>query len=477
MSYKLLIIDDDKQFVNSAKVALAKFNVDAAYSVDEAKNKLDDSVDLVLLDLVFDESRANVLQGMAFLPYLKSSYPDLPVVVMTGYSSTEKAVQAIKLGAEDFFNKKDMLWVDWIDKIRNYSKKYQKIRELEKRTDELESIVADTKILGVSKEIEYVRLKLRDIAQHSDDITVFLQGETGTGKNLAVRYFREYSKRKNKPYKELSIFELSPTILESELFGHAKGSFTGAFEAKVGLFEAADRGIIFLDEIGDYDLNIQSKIMRFIETKTISAVGSTKEKILDLQLILATNQDIKQLIKTGKFREDLYQRINQIKIELPPLRDRKKDIPILTEHFFNHFRIKEKTNLLKISPEVYDLLHDYHWPGNIRELQSVIWEACANARLHDDNIMKPEHIRKEIQNLKRPIMEPKRNIREVKLQLELQTIDNALRETMGQKEKAAQLIGSTADSMRYKIKDSIRRNPEFIRKFSYIARYYRKLFK
>ena len=474
MKYNILVVDDNEQFVESIKIALKNFHIIKAFSIEEAKNKINSEIDLVLLDLVFDESNPDYLQGLELLPYIHKNLPDLIVVIMTNYPSKDKIVESIKSGAEDFFIKKELDWSEWEKRIENYCRNSQKIRELKTKTKELEEKYDDTEIIGVSPEIEFVKRKLRDIAKHSDDINVFIQGETGTGKNLAVKYFKKYSKRIDKPYKEFSIFELSDSVLESELFGHIKGSFTGADKDKIGLFEAANGGILFLDEIGDYDLKTQIKIMRFMEDKTISPVGSTKSKKLDLQLIMATNQDIPELIKKGRFREDLYQRINRIKVELPLLRERRKDIKILADYFFNHFRIKEKTNLKVISNEVYDILDNYSWPGNVRELQSVIWEACTNARLYNDSILTTKHLRKELTsyNENTSIKNENDDLAVKKAELELEAIDEALAKTYGKKAEAAKLLGMNADQMRYRVLKFYKENKIDMNKFRNIRKYY-----
>jgi len=472
MKYNILVVDDNKQFVESINIALKNFHIIKAFSIEEAKNKINSEIDLVLLDLVFDENNPDYLQGLEFLPYIHKNFPDLIVVIMTNYPSKDKIVESIKSGAEDFFIKKELDWSEWEKRIENYCRNSQKIRELKTKTKELEERYDDTEIIGVSPEIEFVKRKLRDIAQHSDDITVFIQGETGTGKNLAVKYFKKHSKRKDKPYKEFSIFELSDSVLESELFGHIKGSFTGADKDKIGLFESANGGILFLDEIGDYDLKTQKKIMRFMEDKTISPVGSTKSKKLDLQLIMATNQDIPELIKKGRFREDLYQRINRIKIDLPSLKERREDIKILTDYFFNHFRVKEKTNLKVISNEVYDIFYNYQWPGNVRELQSVIWEACTNARLYNDSILTTRHLRKELISKNSIFQNESDNLAVKKAELELEAIDKALSKTYGKKAEAAKLLGMNADQMRYRVLKYFKEMKVDFGKFKNIRTYY-----
>ena len=454
LQFRLLVIDDNKSFLSSAIVALKHFSVDTASSISEAREKLTNEYDLFLLDLVFDDKDPDLLQGMEFLKYIHENFPYANVIIMTNYSSTDITVNAIKSGAVDFINKKELNWSEWRIRIENYCKNSSRIKQLEEKARQLEEKYDPTEIIGISREIEYIRKRLKDLAQNSDDISLLITGETGTGKNLAAKYFRKYSRRNKNPFIEFSIFEITESLMESELFGHVKGAFTGAIQDKKGLFEEADGGILFLDEIGDYDLRIQKKVMRFLEEKVITRVGSSEKTQIDTQLILATNQNIPKLISEGKFREDLYHRINRINITLPPLRERIEDIVFLTDYFFNYFKEKEKTNLLKISPDVYSLFEKYNWPGNVRELQSVIWDACTKARLTNDKTLRASHLRDEIkaiqnQNNRQELSFKSLNQREANMELE--SIETALHKFNGNKSQACAELGLTLDQMRYKI--------------------------
>ena len=456
MKPTLLIVDDNLAFTDSVAFVLTEFLVLKAHSPDEARERIHAPIDLVLLDLVFDEKSPEKQEGLEFIPELKTLLPDTPIIVLTNYPSIETTVQAIKAGASDFLNKRDLDWTEWKTRLMNYANSSLRIRELETRNRELEKSADDSDILGSTPEIDYVRRRLRDLASNSSDVSIFLIGETGTGKNHAARYFRKYSTRAKKAYKEFSILELSESLVESELFGHVKGAFTGAVSDKKGLFELAEGGILFLDEIGDYDLKIQTKILRFLDNKTITPVGSGKSKQLDLQLILASNQDIPALIKEKRFREDLYQRINRIRIELPALRDRIEDIPILTLSFFHLFKEKEKTKLVSVDPLVIDLFSGYSWPGNIRELQSVIWDACTKARLYGDTTLQTKHLKRELAEpsfLSRSFANSDdiKSKQEKIVMLELRSIDEALQKSFGQKAVAAEMLGMNADQLRYKI--------------------------
>ena len=480
--YNILVADDDNKFIDSVKIILKDFNIISANTIIEAEHALSTNIDLVFLDLVFDKNNPDHLQGLELLEIIREKYPDLQVIVLTNYVNINTAIKAgnLGIGSEDFLNKGELNWSEWIHRIRNYCKKSYQIRELSNKNIELQKQLEESEIIGDSEYIEFVRRKLRDIAENSNDINLFIYGETGTGKNLAVKYFREFSKRKNKPFKEFSILELSEALLESELFGHTKGAFTGAVENKKGLFEIADGGILFLDEIGDYDLQTQKKIMRFIEDKTITPVGSTQSKSLDIQLIMATNQNIPELIKEGQFREDLYQRINRVKIELPPLRVRRTDIKILADYFFNHFRLKEKTDLRAMDDKIYEVFEKYSWPGNIRELQSVIWEACTNARILNDKILRPHHLRNEVIKLEYGKRENNSIFNDLELKIantELTSINEALNKTYGNKTEAAKILKISVDAMRYKVMKYFSDNPYFLKEYEYIVKFYSYLFK
>jgi len=473
--FKILVADDNQDFLESVKTVLHEFRVLTSNSIIDANQKLSPDLDAVLLDLVFDDSRPEKLQGMDFLPQIHNLYPDLPIIIMTNYTSTDISFLAGKAGATDFLSKKDLNWIEWKNRIKKYCEKSVRIRELKLKTETLENKYDETQIIGSSQAIEYVRKQLKDLAQNSVEIPILITGETGTGKNLAVKYFRKHSPRKDKPYKEFSISELSETVLESELFGHVKGAFTGADKDKKGLFEEADGGILFLDEIGDYDLKIQKKIIRFIEDKTISPVGSTHSKKLDVQLVMATNRNLTKLISEEKFREDLYYRINKVKIELLPLRERKEDIVFLTDYFFNYFKEKEKTNLLKIIPDVYEILKSYKWLGNVRELQSVILAACTRARLSNDKELSLRHLPEEIVQQKEKVSEktgfPTINTKIVILELE--EIERALEKANGKKSEAAKMLGMSLDQMRYRVQRVI--DFRIIEKFLNIKQAYYKI--
>ena len=452
--YKILVADDNKDFLDSVIAALKTFHVITASSIDSAKKYLSNNIDLVLLDLVFDDRSPDDLQGLKLLKHIHDNYPELQIIIMTNYSSTDIIVQAMKAGASDFLNKGELNWIEWKIRLTNYCKQSQRIKVLTEKAYQLENKYDDSEIIGISPQIDYVRRRLKDLAENTTESSIFITGETGTGKNLAVKYFRKYSNKDGKAYKEFSISEKHDEILESELFGHVRGAFSGAIDNKKGLFEEANGGILFLDEIGDCDIDSQIKILRFIEDKTITPVGGTQCRNLDVQLIMATNKDIRKLIQNKLFREDLFQRINRIRVELPALRNRKEDIKYLTDYFFNHFKEKEKTDLKLIDSEVYKIFESYDWPGNIRELQSVILDACTRARLYNDTILSLKYIRNEILETKDSFNYSENDQLESDYKvaiIRLQEIEDALKEHNGSKSKAAKSISLNLDNMRYRV--------------------------
>lgn len=478
---RLLIIDDNKAFTESVAFALNDFQVVQHNAPEDVNGLRAIMPDLILLDLVFDDRFPEIQQGLEMIPKLNERCPDVPVVVLTNYPSIETTVKAIKAGATDFLNKGDLNWNEWRIRLMNYALNAIRIRTLQQRNAELEQCHDGVDLMGVSPETEFLRRRLQDLAQHSNDAVVFLTGETGTGKNHAARYFRKHSPRATASYQEFSILELTESLIESELFGHVKGAFTGATQMKRGLFEEADGGILFLDEIGDYDLKIQSKILRFIDEKVITPVGSGKSRQLNLQLILASNQDIPSLIREKRFREDLYQRINRIRVEILPLRERREDIPLLADHFFVHFRTREKTRLVSMAPAVYEIFLNYPWPGNIRELQSAIWDACTTARLYGDTMLLPKHLKRELMDSE-PIsvaVNGGENLQAFSshgtkiARIELDSIEAALRKANGRKSDAAAILGINVDQLRYKISKFKKCFPDIIRSYQAICKAYK----
>jgi DNA-binding NtrC family response regulator len=372
---KILVVDDDKAVLDSTSdmLSVRNYYTDTASSGEEALNK----VKTVTYDLVITDLMMVGMDGIELLKEIKKLSPDTVVIVISGYGSMEIAIEATKLGAYDFipkpFNEDEML-------LRINRGLESRRRELERNIllKQIEEKYSFNNIISKESSMRKIFDQIVDISQ--TDATVIIFGETGTGKEMIANAIHYNSHRKDKPFIPVHCAALSETLLESELFGHEKGAFTGAFKQKKGRFELADGGTIFLDEVGDIPLVTQVKLLRVLQEKTFERVGGTELIRTDIRIITATNKDLLSLIKTGTFREDLYYRLNVFPINLPPLRERKNDIPLLVEHCIKNQNQKLGKNIKGISEESMKNMLNYSWPGNIRELENVIERAMLTAK-------------------------------------------------------------------------------------------------
>ena len=319
------------------------------------------SPDLVLLDIWLPG-----IDGIKTLEEIKALKPDLPVIMISGHGNIELAVKATRIGAYDFLEKPLSL-----ERVLLVAK-----RAFERQTLEMENkalkkdLTKKYRLVGNSPKMEHLKEQINMAAQSNS--RVLIMGESGSGKELVARLLHENSKSAGKPFIEVNCAAIPQELIESELFGHEKGSFTGAFESKKGKFELADNGTLFLDEVGDMSPSAQSKVLRIIETQEFQRVGGSKNIKVDVRIIAATNKDLNEEVKKGIFREDLLYRLNVIPIVVPPLRERKEDIPLLVEHFLESFAVEYGKKPKKIAPEALKMLEAHAWPGNIRELRNVI---------------------------------------------------------------------------------------------------------
>jgi two-component system response regulator HydG len=328
--------------------------------------------DLALLDI-----KMPGMDGMELQKRLRDADPDLTVIIMTGYASVETAVQALKTGAYDYITKP----IDPDELVHLVSnalghKRYK--REVERLRENLEEIYPDTKLIGNSPAIRRV-LELIDMVAPTDT-TVLIFGESGTGKELVARAIHAASPRRHMPMVVIHCGALTETLLESELFGHERGAFTGAQYRKKGKFEVADGGSVFLDEISDISLKTQTDLLRVLQEREIVRVGGTQSIKVDFRCIAATNRNLEELVKAGTFRPDLYYRLKVFAIDLPPLRERREDIPLLADHFVKKFAAAMNRPAPKLSAGAVDLLLGYHWPGNVRELENAVERALVIGR-------------------------------------------------------------------------------------------------
>lgn len=383
MIANILIIDDELVVCKSCeKIFLrAGHNVKFSTSGKQALALLENEK----FDIVFCDLKMLDMGGLEVLQSIKQKYPDIIVIMITGYATIASAVETMRSGAFDFlpkpFTPNEIIAV--LERALERKKLMQTI------TDELkyEPSYGFEGLIGKSEKMLEVYKLIQKVAP--TDCTVLIIGESGTGKDLTAKAIHENSKRKNEKFFAIDISTLSSTLLESELFGHKKGAFTGAVSDKQGIFEVADQGTIFLDEIGNLSLEVQSRLLRILQFKEFMPVGSTTVKKADVRLIFATNQNLKQLVAEGKFREDLYYRLNVFPIKLPPLRERKEDIPELVTYFLKKYCSSINKSLPIITPDALEILTNYHWPGNVRELEHTIERLSI---LVEGNEIKPIHI-------------------------------------------------------------------------------------
>lgn len=383
---RVLVVDDEPVTCRLLAFNLGKegYLVETAGTGEDALQMMEENLpDLTLLDLMLPG-----IDGIETLRRLRRFAPELPVIVLTAHGSVENAVAAMKLGAQDFLTKPfqpERLAVA----VRNALKLGNLSREVNELRQQLSSRYSFDEIIGADGGLRgAVRLLEKVIPS---DLTVLLQGESGTGKELFARAIHFEGPRKEAPFIAINCAAVPETLLESELFGHAKGAFTGAIRAHPGKFEEADGGTLFLDEIGEMSPALQVKLLRALQERTVTRLGSSQSVSVDVRVICATNRDLQDLIREGQFREDLYYRVSVFPLNLPPLRQRREDIPITVRHFL---RDKNTGKPVPIHPAAMEMLEAYHWPGNVRELHNVLRRAMV---LAGDETIRVEHLPAHVQ--------------------------------------------------------------------------------
>ena len=340
------------------------FTVFGAESADKALGYVDEGIDVVLSDLHMGD-----VSGIDLLQLWKKRQPDTQFIVITGHGNVDTAVSAIKSGAFDYVTK-PVNPDELVLLIKRAIEGMQKDKELDNLRRRLDQKFGLDQIIGQSKQMKDVFAKIQRAAPV--DSTVLVLGESGTGKELVAQALHHNSPRKKGPFVAVNIAAVPSTLVESELFGHVRGAFTGATDKRMGRFEQADAGTLFIDEVGDFELPLQAKLLRVLETMTVTPVGGHEDRKVNVRVLAATSRDIRQMVATGAFREDLYYRLNVIPVQLPPLRERPDDIPILAEHFLKDIAATKSTPPRRISPEVMRRFQGYRWPGNVRELRNVL---------------------------------------------------------------------------------------------------------
>ncbi|MBI2921345.1 MAG: sigma-54-dependent Fis family transcriptional regulator [Planctomycetes bacterium] len=447
----ILVVDDEKLIRWSLRERLTKEGFTVA-EAEDGKSALSafhqEPPDLVLLDMKLPDS-----DGLSILRAIQKETqggPEVPVIIITAYSTVDTAVEAMKLGAFDYvakpFNMDELALT-----VRRALDTSTLRREVRAHVSERQASFGVHNLVGKTKAMKEVVDLVKKVSQ-SGASTVLIRGESGTGKDLIAKAIHYESNRADKPFMNITCTALQDTLLESELFGHERGSFTDAKVQKKGLFELANGGTIFLDEIGDMSPSLQAKLLRSLEEKAFKRIGGTVDIKVDLRVIAATNRDLEKLIQEGKFREDLYYRLNIITIISPPLRGRREDVPMLVTHFIRKFATEFKRDVRDIAKEALDKLQSYDWPGNVRELKNVIERAVL---LGSTPVIQGEDI--ALGRTAPPV--PGQEDRLLRLpprglvfeDLERDLVVQSLERTAGNQTKAAELLGLTRDQIRYRM--------------------------
>jgi len=382
---QILLVDDDKTFQTVTRSFLvdADYDVDIADSAEVAEERIQEKqYDLVLTDL-----RMGGRDGIAFLHFISTWSPQTPVVMVTGFASVDSAVESMKAGAEDYLTK-PCSNQELLLKIERTIEKNRARIELARLREEIRGNYTFENIIGKSPAMQAVFTLITQVAD--TDASVLIQGETGTGKEMVAKAIHYHSLRKDQPFISVNCAALTESLLESELFGHERGAFTGAVKQKLGRFEMADGGTLFLDEVGDLPLTTQVKLLRVIQERAFERVGGTETIQTDIRIISATNQDLKQAIQEKTFREDLYYRLNVMPINLTPLRQRQEDTTILVRSFVEKYAQRNSKKITEIAPAAMEILLKFEWPGNVRELENTMERAvilCNGDRIEVEHLV------------------------------------------------------------------------------------------
>jgi len=447
----VLIVDDEKNYppILSAILEEEGFETLTANSGQVALNILESSdVDIVLTDM-----KMPAMDGIELLERIKEKDPDLPVIMMTAHGTVEKAVEAMQKGAysyllKPFDNDRLILYVNKANLM------FQVVKENRRLKDAVKLQYSFGNIIGKSKGMQEVFETIRKVAP--SNATVLVEGDSGTGKELVAKSIHFNSLRRDKPFVAVNCSALAETLLESELFGHEKGAFTGAVTTKKGRFELADGGTLFLDEIGELSQNLQVKLLRVLQEKVFERVGGIKPISANIRVIAATNKNLKQEVANGRFRDDLYFRLNVVAIVLPPLRQRSEDIRLLTNHFIRKYANEHTTGttVQGVGREVERLFYDYSWPGNIRELENVIERAmilCPGETITVSDL--PKEFKETVDNILHLEEIPANaNLNETLDIIEKKMVERALKLTNYVQAQAAELLGIGKSGLNWKIK-------------------------
>lgn len=446
MDERILIVDDDEgmQFALAEVLKQGKYQVEIAASAEMALEKLKQN----RFDLIFLDIRLPGMSGLEAIPKIQEIYHNAIVIVITAHGSRETGLEAMQRGAYDYLTKPFR-----INELKVITERALEKRKLQKELDayreQMRSSSLFENLIGKSPPMQAVYELAAKVAP--TDTTVLIYGESGTGKERLAEEIHTRSLRKNNAFVKVNCVAIPEGLLESELFGHEKGAFTGASASKLGKFELADKGTFFLDEIGDMNLNAQAKLLRVLQQREFERVGGTRPIKVDVRIICATNKNLIHAIRTGQFREDLFFRLNVVSINLPPLRERKEDIPLLVEYFIAKASAKVRKNVISISSAAMEKLTAHSWPGNVRELENCIERAVVVADgvvIMSDDLITFDQMDKYAISMSEEVRQLDETIEAIEKQLILE----ALSEAKGVQAEAAKKLGITERSLWHRVK-------------------------
>jgi len=443
---RILIVDDEKNYLLVLSTLLGGEGYDVVTAESGARALT--LVEAEEPDLLITDMRMPRMSGLELIQEVKKRYPELPVIVMTAYGTVENAVEAMKAGATDYImkpfeNQELLITVDKALKLGRLLAQNRLLREQLGRDRGFNDIIGQSKAM-------------REVFELVDKVaatraTVLITGESGTGKELVARAIHARSPRAEEPFVPVNCMALSETLLESELFGHEKGSFTGAVGRRKGRFELADKGTLFLDEVGEMPPSLQVKLLRVLQERTFERVGGNQPIQVDVRIVAATNRDLAQAVAQGSFRDDLFYRLNVVRIHLPPLRERPEDLPALVAHFVEKYAAEVGRAVPKVSPQAMSLIYRHTWPGNVRELENALERAVILA----GNEIQPSDLPLDMglgPVESEPCLPSGMTINQAVEDLERRMIQRALSETGGVAAHAAKVLGITKSNLAYKMK-------------------------
>jgi DNA-binding NtrC family response regulator len=443
--YRILIVDDEENLRSGMATMLEEegFEVFEAENGRVALDRLEQNV----FDLIITDYKMNEMDGMKFLAQVSEHFPSLKVIMVTGYGSIEDAVTAMKLGAINYLTK-PVKPKELVKTVKTVLQVDEDIATtVEEKRKKLQKYHHFYSLVGQSKAMQQVYKRIKEVAK--TDIAVMIVGESGTGKEMVAQAIHQLSNRADKPFVAINTGAIPRELVASELFGHLKGAFTGAIADKKGKFEEADSGTLFLDEIGTMDMPTQISLLRVLENQVIERVGSNKPIQVDVRVIAATNDDLEKMIEQNNFREDLYYRLNVFAIELPPLRDRKGDIPYLANYYREMFNLELGKNVGGFTDRAMAAMEAYHWPGNVRELRNAVLRSVLSAVNQVDLKNLPTHVLKPGLAQVNITFKPGTPLSEVEKTMILET----LKAVRGNKLKAANILGISRRSLYNKLEE------------------------